>query len=105
MLRLAGLGVLALATVKVFVIDLSSLDVAYRVIVLIVLGLLLVISAYAWTRRVKPTVDGAGQGAPDRSADEPPSTSPAEPPDTGVRGSLSSPRRVARHHHAAGRRP
>ena len=49
-LRFAGLMVLTLATAKVFIIDLASLDVAYRVITLIVLGLLLVASAYAWTR-------------------------------------------------------
>ena len=49
-LRFAGLIVLTLATAKVFLIDLASLDVAYRVITLIVLGALLVASAYAWTR-------------------------------------------------------
>ena len=49
-LRFAGLIVLTLATAKVFVVDLASLDVAYRVITLIVLGALLVASAYAWTR-------------------------------------------------------
>ena len=53
-LRLAGLVVLGLATAKVFLVDLASLDVAYRVITLIVLGLLLVASAYAWTR-LRPT--------------------------------------------------
>ncbi|MGD8487160.1 MAG: DUF2339 domain-containing protein [Chloroflexota bacterium] len=52
-LRIAGLAVLGLATVKVFLVDLSSLDVAYRVITLIVLGLLLIVSAYAWSR-MKP---------------------------------------------------
>ena len=49
-LRFAGLVVLTLATSKVFLVDLASLDVAYRVITLIVLGALLVASAYAWTR-------------------------------------------------------
>jgi uncharacterized membrane protein len=49
-LRITGLLVLGLATVKVFLVDLSSLDVAYRVITLIVLGLLLLASAYAWGR-------------------------------------------------------
>ncbi len=53
-LRFAGLIVLTLATAKVFLIDLASLDVAYRVITLIVLGALLVASAYAWTR-VRPS--------------------------------------------------
>jgi uncharacterized membrane protein len=63
-LRLAGLVVLALATAKVFVVDLGSLDVAYRVITLIVLGLLLVASAFAWTHlrpaiTAHPNVSGA----------------------------------------------
>jgi uncharacterized membrane protein len=49
-LRVAGLVVLAMATVKVFLFDLSSLDLAYRVITLLFLGLLLIISAYAWSR-------------------------------------------------------
>jgi uncharacterized membrane protein len=53
-LRAAGLAVLALATGKVFIIDLSSLDIAYRVITLIVLGVLLIASAWAWTR-LRPT--------------------------------------------------
>ena len=53
-LRIAGLAVLALATAKVFLVDLASLDVAYRVVTLLVLGVLLVVSAYAWTR-MKPT--------------------------------------------------
>ena len=59
-LRLAGLVVLGLATAKVFLVDLASLDVTYRVITLIVLGLLLVASAYAWTR-LRPTFT-AGPG-------------------------------------------
>ena len=56
-----GLLVLGLATVKVFLFDLSSLDVAYRVVTLIVLGLLLVISAYAWGR-MKPRQTNADEG-------------------------------------------
>jgi uncharacterized membrane protein len=58
-LRLAGLAVLALASAKVFIFDLSTLDVAYRVVTLIVLGILLIACALAWTR-LKPragTVD------------------------------------------------
>ena len=58
-LRIAGLAVLGLATVKVFLVDLSSLDVAYRVITLIVLGLLLIVSAYAWSR-MKPSAPTRG---------------------------------------------
>ena len=60
-LRIAGLVTLALATTKVFVIDLASLDVAYRVVTLIVLGLVLVASAYVWTR-MKPDVPKVSEG-------------------------------------------
>lgn len=49
-LRHAGLALLALATAKVFLFDLSALDVAYRVISLIALGLLLLASAWVWQR-------------------------------------------------------
>lgn len=49
-LRHGGLGLLGLSTAKVFLIDLSALDVAYRVISLIVLGLLLLASAWLWQR-------------------------------------------------------
>ena len=40
-LRHAGLALLALATAKVFLFDLAALDVAYRVISLVAVGLLL----------------------------------------------------------------
>ena len=49
-LRHAGLALLGLATLKVFLFDLSALDVAYRVISLIALGLLLLASAGLWQR-------------------------------------------------------
>ena len=63
-LRVAGLVVLGMATVKVFLFDLSSLDVAYRVITLVFLGLLLVGSAYAWGRmRPMPTSRGVRAGS------------------------------------------
>lgn len=52
-LRQAGLGLLALTTAKVFLVDLSSLDVAYRVISFIALGVLLLGSAWAYGR-LKP---------------------------------------------------
>ena len=48
--RQAGLVLLGLATVKVFLVDLAALDVAYRVLSLAALGLLLLASAYAFTR-------------------------------------------------------
>lgn len=48
--RQGGLAVLAVATIKVFVFDLAALDVAYRVISFIALGLLLLASAWLWQR-------------------------------------------------------
>jgi uncharacterized membrane protein len=48
--RQGGLALLALATVKVFLFDLAALDVAYRVISFIALGVLLLISAWLWQR-------------------------------------------------------
>ena len=103
-LRLAGLAVLALATVKVFIVDLSSLDVAYRVVVLIVLGLLLVVSAYAWTRRVKPAETGERPAKSGGAEADGPSSASAGRPDA---GSLVPPalRRHVPRHHAAGGRP
>lgn len=48
--RQCGLALLAIATAKVFLLDLASLDVAYRVLSLVGLGLLLLGSAYAYGR-------------------------------------------------------
>ena len=59
-LRRGGLALLVLATTKVFVFDLSSLDVAYRVISLIVLGLLLLASAWLWQRLMPHPPASAG---------------------------------------------
>ena len=64
-LRQVGLALLALATTKVFLFDLASLDVAYRVISLIALGLLLLVSAWLWQRvQVLPTETVDGISAP-----------------------------------------
>jgi hypothetical protein len=61
--REAGLALLALATAKVFIFDLSYLDVAYRVISLMGLGLLLLAGAYVYQslrpRRPETGDDGA----------------------------------------------
>jgi uncharacterized membrane protein len=48
--RGAGLALLGLATVKAFVFDLAALDIAYRVLSLIGLGVLLLAGAYAYQR-------------------------------------------------------
>jgi uncharacterized membrane protein len=50
LLRWFGLGLLALATGKVFLYDLASLDPVYRVLSFIVLGIFLLLSAYAYRR-------------------------------------------------------
>jgi uncharacterized membrane protein len=56
-----GLALLAIATVKVFVFDLSFLDVAYRVLSFIGLGLLLLAGAFVYqSHRPRP----GGQGRP-----------------------------------------
>jgi len=52
--RLSGLALLGLATVKVFLVDLASLDVAYRVLSLVALGVLLLVSALAYSRMQHP---------------------------------------------------
>jgi uncharacterized membrane protein len=66
LLRHAGLGLIGVATAKVFVVDLAAMDVAYRAVVLAALGLLLLASAWLFTRfrgpRAGPT--GITGGAP-----------------------------------------
>lgn len=86
-LRQVGLAVLALATVKVFLFDLASLEVAYRVISLIALGLVLLVSAWLWQRLQAgaadaspttgaPPTTGAGRADPPPTSDEPLPASP-----------------------------
>jgi uncharacterized membrane protein len=53
--RQAGLALLALASLKVFVFDLASLDVAYRVLSLVALGTFLLITAWVYARLRPPT--------------------------------------------------
>jgi predicted membrane protein DUF2339 len=58
--RRAGLVLLGLATAKVFLVDLASLDVAYRVLSLVGLGILMLLSSVAYARhqqREAATVD------------------------------------------------
>jgi uncharacterized membrane protein len=61
--REAGLALLGLATVKVFLFDLSYLDVAYRVLSLMGLGLLLLAGAYIY-QSLRPRRPGSQDGAP-----------------------------------------
>jgi hypothetical protein len=60
-LRQGGLVLLALATTKVFVFDLAALEIAYRVISLIALGLLLLASAWVWQRLQPRATPGPNQ--------------------------------------------
>jgi hypothetical protein len=53
-IRLSGLALLGLATVKVFLVDLAALDVAYRVLSLVALGVLLLVSALMYSRMQHP---------------------------------------------------
>jgi uncharacterized membrane protein len=50
-IRRAGLALLGLATAKVFLVDLAALDVAYRVLSLVGLGVLLLVSAIVYARQ------------------------------------------------------
>ena len=49
-LRIAGLALLGVAVVKVFVYDLAALESIYRVLSFIALGLLLLAAAFAYQR-------------------------------------------------------
>ncbi len=60
MLRHAGLGLLAMATAKVFAFDLAAMDVAYRALVLAGLGVLLLFSAWLFTHFRGPRSGAAG---------------------------------------------
>jgi hypothetical protein len=59
--RLFGLALFGLATAKVFVVDLASLDAAYRVLSFIGLGILLLASSYAY-QHLMPRLTGEGEG-------------------------------------------
>ncbi len=50
LLRLAGLGLLALAVGKVFIVDLAALESIWRVASFLALGLLLLAGAFAYQR-------------------------------------------------------
>jgi len=54
-IRLSGLALLGLATVKVFLVDLAALDVAYRVLSLVALGVLLLVSALVHAQMQRPS--------------------------------------------------
>jgi uncharacterized membrane protein len=57
--RMFGLGLLGLATAKVFLVDLGALDVAYRVLSLVGLGIVLLGSSLVAARLRTSTVSGS----------------------------------------------
>jgi uncharacterized membrane protein len=57
--RLAGLALLGIAVVKVFLFDLAALDSIYRVLSFLALGVLLLAGAFAYQRLRLPTQEGA----------------------------------------------
>jgi uncharacterized membrane protein len=71
LLRQAGLGLLAIATAKVFLVDLARLDVAYRALVLAGLGVLLLIGAWVVTRFRGPRSPTAAGENPEVSPSKP----------------------------------
>jgi uncharacterized membrane protein len=60
LLRLMGLGLLSLTTLKVFIWDLSSLDRAYRIISFIMLGAILLVVSYFYQRSQQPAEEPQG---------------------------------------------
>jgi uncharacterized membrane protein len=65
--RLFGLALLALATLKVFIVDLASLDTSYRVLSFIGLGILLLAGSFVY-QHYKQTLIQGGPKAPRESA-------------------------------------
>lgn len=59
-LRVFGLALLALATTKVFLYDLASLDATYKVLSFVGLGILLLASSYTY-QRLKPQIAGPNE--------------------------------------------
>jgi uncharacterized membrane protein len=69
--RLFGLGLLAIVTAKVFIVDLAALDVAYRVLSFVALGLLLLGAAYLASRFQPDRPPGAEPMPPAEPAGKP----------------------------------
>lgn len=58
--RVAGLALLGLATAKVFIFDLSTLNTSYRVLSFVGLGLLLMVASYVYQRLVRESAPDPG---------------------------------------------
>ena len=57
--RIFGLALLGVVTLKVFIVDLAALDVAYRVLSFVALGILLLGAAYLYSRFQPASVSDA----------------------------------------------
>jgi uncharacterized membrane protein len=68
--RIFGLGLLGLATAKVFILDLAALDASYRVLSFIGLGLLLLGSSYLYQRVIAPNTTNPAEHAEQEEAGE-----------------------------------
>jgi uncharacterized membrane protein len=62
-MRIYGLALLAIAILKVFIVDLASLDASYRVISFIALGVLLLLASYLYQRLIARPGDDASASA------------------------------------------
>jgi uncharacterized membrane protein len=49
-LRLGAIGLFALTVAKVFLVDLGRLDAGYRILSFVVLGVLLILASFLYTR-------------------------------------------------------
>ena len=58
LLRVMALGLLALTIVKVFLVDLSSLDRVYRIVSFIVLGAILLLVSFLYQRSQQRAAEG-----------------------------------------------
>jgi uncharacterized membrane protein len=59
-LRLMALALLGLTTLKVFFLDLSSLESAYRIVSFIVLGAILLAVSYLYQKSQRRAAEGEG---------------------------------------------
>ncbi len=61
--RIGALGLLAVTVGKVFIIDTAGLESAYRLMLFLVVGVLLVAASYAY-QRFRPRIEGEGAQSP-----------------------------------------
>jgi len=74
-MRVMGLSVLSLTIIKLLLIDLAFAETIYRILSLIIAGLVLLASSFAYLKLAKPVADSGGPQA----ATEKPATATGEP--------------------------